>query len=370
MRILFSIYIGTLVALVLFSYGFVDPNFPYRLGGLLPAVVLEHKYLATAVYCVLLISMYFSYLSFMKKAEQKKLSAGTIWKLIGATTAILIPSYPAFSYDIFNYIATARVLFTYHENPYIVMPIELPVEPMLSFMHAANKTALYGISWVVLSGIPQGVSFGSILAAVLAFKVFIALFYLGLCFLIYNVTKKSTYALVFFALNPLVVIETLVSSHNDVVMMGFALFSFYLLTRRLYIGSVTALLFSIGVKFATGFLLPVYGYVFYRQVWGKSVPYKRVYFISALLMLGIFLLSPLREELYSWYFIWPLTFASLCSDRKVLRNGMIALSLGLLLRFAPYIATREWFGITPTIKLMVTPAPLALYLLWNKVLHR
>ena len=77
-------------------------------------------------------------------------------------------------------------------------------------------------------------------------------------------------------------------------------------------------------------------------------------------MFIIFLLSPLREEMYSWYFIWPLTFVALLNAGRLMRIiGFVSLafSLGLLFRFAPFIYTRDWSGITPLVKTLVTFIP-------------
>ena len=69
-----------------------------------------------------------------------------------------------------------------------------------------------------------------------------------------------------------------------------------------------------------------------------------------------FFLSPLREEIYAWYFIWPLSFVAI-SDIRWLTVVSGGFSLGLPLRFAPYLATGSWSGITPLVKKIVTFVP-------------
>ena len=146
----------------------------------------------------------------------------------------MLLSYPAIlSYDIFNYIGTSKVLFIYHENPYLQMPIEFIGDPILMFTRAANKVALYGPLWVFLSGIPYAISFGNYFVSVFVFKIFVSVFYVGIVYLIRKLTN-SYFSILLFAANPLVIIETFVSGHNDVVMMFFALLAFYLLKKATF----------------------------------------------------------------------------------------------------------------------------------------
>src|SRR5260221_3326430 len=114
------------------------------------------------------------------------------------------------SYDIFNYIATAKVLFLYHENPYIIMPIEFLGDPFLLFMHAANKLALYGPFWIIMTGIPFLFSVKNFILSLLLFKLFVASFYFG-TILFFNKLAKNLLSIFVFGLNPLVIIETSVS---------------------------------------------------------------------------------------------------------------------------------------------------------------
>lgn len=294
------------------------------------------------------------------------------WKLIILTASILFFSFPAFSNDIFNYIATAKVTYLYRENPYIVMPIEIANEPMLDFTHAANKIALYGPSWILLTAIPHFAGLGNLILTIFVFKAFIILFYLGLVWLIWQLSGKNTLSLAFFALNPLVVIETLVTAHNDVVMIFFALFSFYLLQRGKNLYSIFSILSSIFIKFATIFLLPIYTYTLFHTWKNNKIDWNKIWLWSAISMYVIFILSPLREEMYSWYFIWPLTFtalllkARLSISYKALLYISLAFSFGLLFRFAPFVYTREWGGITPNVKMLVSfipPLVMLIYLL-------
>ncbi|MDP2649257.1 MAG: hypothetical protein Q8P10_00275 [bacterium] len=357
------LYILLLILFSLFSYVFIDPNLIY-LKDVFTNFAFQQReltaFIYTAVVLLLFLSFYFIY-------KNPNLNFKNIRNLILLTAFILIFSYPAaLSYDIFNYMATAKVTFHYQENPYVIYPIEFSRDPHLLFTRAANKTALYGPFWILLTFIPFSVGFGNFLLTLLSFKLFIALFYLGTVYLIWRLSNKSLNSVIFFALNPLVVIETLVSSHNDIVMVFFALLSFYLVrTKRIF--STLALVGSILIKFATIFLLPVYLlYLF------KKIKTEKIYMYAAVSMFIVFLLSPLREELYPWYAIWFLSFISLAPKKEKLKELLIFFSLGLALRYVPYIWSGSYFGTTPFVRNILMAAPPLLYLstLWLKRIYR
>jgi hypothetical protein len=283
---------------------------------------------------------------------------------------VLVPligifSYPTIlSYDIFNYIATAKVAFKYFENPYIVMPIDMVGDKVLLFTRAANKIALYGPFWVGLTSIPYYLSFDNYLASIILFKTLIAIFFIGTVYLIWRMTKNM-YSVLFFAASPLVLVETFISGHNDVVMMFFALLSINMLKNKKITFALILLLLSILIKYATIFLIPVFIYYFYLKLKNREVSWDKMYFLSFILMMVIFFLSPIREELYPWYAIWPLTFLALVADKKkTLSTLFVVFTFGLMLRYVPFMLIGTYFGPTPFIRIGLTITPVGLYLFY------
>ncbi|KKS23054.1 hypothetical protein A3A55_03170 [Candidatus Roizmanbacteria bacterium RIFCSPLOWO2_01_FULL_40_14] len=362
MRIARVGYFSLLVLLAIFSYGFVDFSLPVSVPFDFNRIMYDSRVSSTIYYVSFVMLLFCGYGYFLWSAHKKKLPVLHVKNILFITTALLLLSYPAFSNDIFNYIATAKVTYLYRENPYIVMPIEFSHEPMLAYLHAANKTALYGPMWILLTIIPHIAGMGSLIQTLVMFKLFITLFYLLTAYLIWSLSNKNILSLIIFALNPLVLIESLVSSHNDMVMMFFALLSFHLLKKRIAIVAFVSLLISIGIKFATIVLIPIFLYVWYRQRSGKKIIWSRIWLSSLLVMTAVFLLSPFREEMYPWYFQWVIVFVSLIPQYTVLLIGMIGLSFGLSFRFAPYVYTRNWGGSVIWLKQLVTGASFILFL--------
>lgn len=353
-KILFLVYMLFLLSFTIFSYLFVEPNIPF-LNKIYSGFYHNNRVFASYIYVLLIIIFFSFYFAFLWLFFKRKISFSFAKMLIILSLVILFFSYPAMlSYDIFNYIATAKITFFYHENPYIVMPIELPNDSLFLFMHASNKLALYGPLWIILTGFPYLLSLGNIFLALLTFKLFIAIFFLGILWLIWELSNREEEPLILFGLNPLVLIETLVSGHNDVVMMFFALLAFYLLKKSKFFFSLLLIISSILIKYATIFILPVYIYVFFRILSNQKILWGEVWKWSAIAMYAIFFLSPIREEIYPWYFIWPFTFVSLINKIDLLLFISLGFSFGLCFRVAPFLYTRSWSGLTPAIKKIFT----------------
>ena len=352
----------------IFSFGFLDPNFPISSNEWVRAlirpltnIVYTQSFVAACIYTMLIVSLFVLYAAVLKKSDV----SGVIkyWKMILVVGGIWVLSYPALSHDVFNYILTAKVVYTHHENPYVVMPIELLGEPNLMFTRAANKVALYGPVWIISTWLPHVASFGNTWIAIYTFKLFVVAAYASICFMIYVFTRDAKRVL-FFAANPLVLIETFVSGHNDTFMMALALFSAFLLGHKRtiyrYMGWAV-MAFSFLTKGATIVLVPVF-------LLFRTFPKEKLFLLASISMFGVFLLTPFREEMYPWYAIWFLTFVSLLPVRKrsYIHGAAFVFSLGLLFRYIPWIATREYGGLAPMIRLIVTWFPLVVYTTWYR----
>lgn len=331
----------------IFSYLFVD-------GGLahtsFTRFYVANRPLAAAMYVGLLSCLWVLYFLVRKRF---------VPAMLGLLVLLFI-SYPAFSYDIFNYIATSRVAFHYGENPYLVMPIEFPNEPVLAYTRAGNKVALYGPTWILLTAVPYFFGQGDRWATIFSMKALVAVFYFGVVWLIYKATKRIE-DVWYFALNPLVLVEVLVSGHNDVVMMFLAIAGLLVAARHRIAGWALWFL-SIWVKGATVVLAPV-------MLLRDPLSVKSLRFAYCLLFI-VFLLSPLREEMYPWYALWLVPFAALLPKDRFIRGFTLALTFGLSFRHVHYIATAEYAGTGPMYRTLVTIIPVVIFLLWYKLRKR
>lgn len=365
MNIIFVLYWVLLAVLGIFSYGFIDLNLHLSTNQLfmnlqrpLSALAYHQRPLATGIFVIFLLSLFAFYLIFLQKTDELFPSWQKLRNVLLVTALLLVLSFPALTYDIFNYIMTAKVAFTYHENPYVVMPIEIPNDPNLAFTRAANKLALYGPVWIALTAVPHYLGMGDIWKTIVAFKLMNAVVYIGFCYFIYRVTKKLT-NVIFFALNPLVLIEILMNGHNDIYMMALALLGLFLWYQKRFVqkaGGIILLAASWFVKGATLVLAPLM--VFRRISFERMLIYAYV-FLAAV----FFIVAPVREELYPWYAVWLIMTASLLplKTHRYIFGFTIVLSFALELRALPYMWMGYYGGPGPALRFLLTVIPVVLY---------
>lgn len=347
-----------LIAFSCFSYIFIDPNLIY-LKSIFTNLYNTERFITSSIYILFLCIFFAFYLYFI---SLKRINAN---KIIVISCLGLLFSYPAMlSYDIFNYMATAKVTFFYGENPYLVMPIEFIGDPMLLYTRAANKFALYGPFWIGITYVPYFLGSSNFLFTLFSFKVIVLPFFMLTCYFLHKISKDIR-VVAFFALNPLVLIETFVSSHNDIVMMSLALMALYFVRQKKIFSSLLFLCLSVLIKFATLFLFPVWLYIVVR----KKYDWKKTWLYSGFAMFIIFLLTPVREEMYPWYSIWFIVFAAL-TDKKLLKEFIIAFSFGLLLRYVPYMYLGTYFGIVPILRIILMALPVFGYFCYIFITRR
>jgi len=311
--------------------------------------------LSTFLYVSIVSLLYVLYGATIKGALRGWLSRTWLWRIILSTTAILVFSYPAFSYDLFNYMFTAKTVLVYHKNPYAVVPLEFSgVDPWLSFLHWTHLPSAYTPLWIFMTLPAYILGFRMFLLTMFNIKLLVGISYIGAVWALERVMetfdpKNARVSVAVFALNPLVIVEGLVSGHNDMVMMALSMVSLLLFVKRKAWFSWIALVLSIAAKLMTVFLLPsvLFG-------WNRKIALFGM-------CLGLLLVMTQREVL-PWYFLWIMPFVALFPD-----NGNIVLvaggvSLGLLLRYAPFIYFGHWDAPVPLLKLWLTTIPIAVSL--------
>jgi hypothetical protein len=373
MNLFFAGYWVLLIILSIFSYGFIDLNLHLSANPVflhlqkpLSAFVYGMRPFATGAFAVLLVGLSVYYLVFLRKAEVLFSSWRKLCGILLTTALVLALSFPALTYDLFNYIATAKVAFTYHENPYVVMPIEIPNDPNLAFTRAANKVALYGPVWITLTAIPHYLGAGDIWRTIVAFKLMNAAVYIGFSYLIYRVTKKLT-NVIFFAANPLVLIEVLMNGHNDIYMMFLALGGLLLWQKERVRKKLCGFLLLVASWFIKGATLIVTPVLFFRKLTLERTLVWAYWLLAAV----FFIATPIREELYPWYAVWLIMIAALLplKSHRRLVEFTVVLSFALELRNLPYMWMGYYGGQGPLLRVVVTVVPVALYLGYLGIMH-
>lgn len=343
-RLIFGGYAAAAVALLLFSYTQTDLNLTLSRAGFVRDVQKAFQYVgyyqrpvAVSLYIGILAVLFLSYVALL--ADLKKSSGGMryVWRIIIVVTVILVFSYPAaFSYDFFNYVFTAKTVLVYRQNPYAVTPLMFAgIDPWTNFMRWTHLSSAYTPLWIALSLVPFALGLGIFTAVLVSTKVMIAGFYLLSCWALGR-QVKSPFALAVFALNPLVILETLVSGHNDIVMIAFVLVALLYLSKHTLLSWVFLAL-SVAAKFMTIVLIPVW-YVTRKPIW----------MLSAMLAgLGLVLI---RREFLPWYWVWIVPFVALCYNQPRLIRFSTVVSLGLALSYAPFLYFGDYSPASQAIK--------------------
>lgn len=344
-----------LVAISFFVYSFtqVDLSLTFSQSSVFQVVQRSLQYvgyfqrpLATGLFLLFLTLFFGFYILFLILAQKKKITRKQMWFLIFAITFVLAFSYNAFSYDLFNYIFDAKIVTHYGQNPYDHKALDYAGDPMLSFMRWTHRTYPYGPVWLGVTIPLSYLGMGYFLVTFFLFKMLIAGCFLGTAYFIEKIVKKlnpgkELIGLTFFALNPLIIVESLVSGHHDIVMMFFAMMAFYFFITKRYVWWGIFFVFSIGIKFATLLLIPLFAFMFFQRKNTKQ-NINLLLGMSILSMAIAVFLSSYRTEIQPWYLVWVLPWVALFVQFKRLLYAAIFFSFCMLLTYVPFLYMGEW----------------------------
>lgn len=116
-----------------------------------------------------------------------------------------------------------------------------------------------------------GVSFGNIDVGLLIFKLVNVLVHLCNCYLIYKISHKKIFTLL-YGLNPFILIEGIACVHNDMFVALFILAALYFLTKKKnLVATIIFLAMATAIKYFTIILLPFVIIYYFRE----ETPLKR-----------------------------------------------------------------------------------------------
>ncbi len=366
-QILLVGYIIASVFLFFYSYTQVDLSLTLSSSGFLQTIQKAFQYigfyarpLSTTLYSLIVVFWFGLYAWSLRLAARGKLTIPDVWKIVGLVTLLLVFSYPAFSYDLFNYVFTAKTVLVYHKNPYEIIPLQFAgIDPLVSIMRWTHLPSAYTPLWIALTLPAYLLGFGKFLLIVWNLKILVAFFYLlavkGVSKVLERVEPKhAVLGTAIFALNPLVIIESLVSAHNDIAMMAMAVWAIVLLLGKKHVTSWVLLSLSVAIKLMTVTLVPIFIGVKHLVDWRRW----------SLIVLGIgFLIVLSRREPLPWYWVWFMPFIAFYPSKRWLVSLAGWYSFALLLRYAPYLYYGNWNAPVPILKWWVTLVPVGISLL-------
>ena len=364
-KLLWSSYLAVIVCLFFYSFTQVNLGFAFSKSQILQQILFSfqnigyfQRHLSTILYLFIIVLLFVFYILFIYLSYKRKISRKYVWGLIALTAIILNFSYSAFSKDVFNYIFDAKILAFYKQNPYFHSALDYPQDSMLTFLEWIQRSYPYGPIWLGLTAPLILLGKGILIPTFFLFKLLNTLFYIGTAFFVEKIAKKisptiAMRSLVFFAFNPLILIESLVSSHNDIAMIFFAIAGLYWLLAKNFKMAIVFIVSSFLIKTPTVALVgPLVLYLFDRI--RKKLGYDNflklcMLFLSFALFYFLYHFLDVNYdmvEMQPWYFVWFIPFISLIRyDKFITLTGLI-LSFILLLKYPLYLVSGEWGGPT------------------------
>ena len=344
------------ILLFLYSFTQVDLSLTLSKESLVRTMQTSFQYvgwylrdLSTYLYIGLITLMTFLFVITVSRVAVYKVTQKTITLSILVIAIILTLSYSAFSYDIFNYIFDAKIITHYQLNPYLNKALDFPNDPMLSFMRSTHRVYPYGPSWLLVTVPFSYIGMNIFIVTFFLFKALSTFSYIATCYLLYVTAKKlgiknPLLAVSLFAFNPLVLIEGLVSAHNEIVMMAIVMLAFYLLISKQKTRSLIAFVFSIGIKYTTVFLAPIFiASIFTKKYLEKERLLPISLFLMTLAVIATSVASGQNKnpEFQPWYLLSLAPFVSLYENRLA-RSTYIAISITVLMSYVPFLWSGEW----------------------------
>lgn len=317
------IWIFLAFSLSIYSYALVDPNFTLidtPLWGVFREGMVYLGYYQRDISFLI----YFSIISFLSVAALliRKKEYQPTKEVVHLVGVAFLLSYPFLSHDFFNYIFDAKIFTFYHQNPYLMRPLDFPHDPILRFMHWTHRTYPYGPTFLPLTIIISFIGGGKFLITYALMKLLFIGAFIATFLRLYKQHKTVAMA---FLTSPLIILEGLVNMHNDFLAVSFLLLSWGVTA---FVPKVGLVLLSGGIKYITlPFALSVVE-TKHRQYLLDAI----FILITGLLGYAIYLNGP-----HVWYLLNFVPFL-------IFFPALLALSIEYvaLLAYTPYILFGGW----------------------------
>lgn len=368
-KLFIGIYIFCAWIFTFFSYIFTDTNLVLTTNSVywtfqqwLWHNLLPKTELITYIYILLTILLFLSFFGILKILKDKEIFFKEIVLLLAITWLPFFLSHNALSHDIYNYIFNAKIVLEYQGNPHASSAGDYSGDLWLRFMHNTHTLSPYGYAWTATTLLPFIFGFGKFILIYFNLKLLVLLSLVTTVYYllkIMDISGEKKWKIFLFALNPLIMLETISSAHNDVLMMQFAVMSYYYLilftqqkkpsfiNRNLFL-AISLLAISVGMKISTVILFPLILIVIILKYFPiKNIKLDKLVFNYFPLICSLIMFVPLfferSEQFYPWYLIWSLAWMPLIKNKYIL-FALLGFSLSSMLRYVPWIDSGFNYG--------------------------
>lgn len=256
-----------------------EPYFQFLYDSQVSRVTQTFLYISILAVLSVLYFMIAKNRKYIFKNEKK------MFLFIAIVAIVFVGVLPFTSSDVFYYLGIGRLDSSYHQNPYyatITNFVEqgenneyLQIDTVLAQGYSnywAGSTVVYGPVWTLICKLVATLSFGNVDLGLLTFKLVNVLVHLCNCYLIYKISHKKIFTLL-YGLNPFVLIEGIACVHNDMFVILFILIALYFLVKKKnLLGSIALLVMATAIKYFAIILLPFIIIYYFR----KEKPLERL----------------------------------------------------------------------------------------------
>jgi hypothetical protein len=319
----YLLYFVAILLFSIYSYSLVDLNltlFNHKLWDTFRSFIIQIGYfnrgLSTTIFFSGILIFYLLYFV-AKKVKPNPIKLALI---IGLVSLI---AYPFLSHDFFNYMFDAKILTFYGKNPYFFKALDFPADHWTRFMHWTHRVYPYGPTFLPITLIPSLLSGGKFIFSLFFFKLTFTFFYLVAVWAVNKIDKNKA---LIIATHPLIIIEGLITPHNDLIAMSLGLIGIYLLFNKSVWSRVLFIISGL-IKYST---LPI------LLISKKNKWLNILAFIGMLVPLGYL---SFFSEIQPWYFLTLFIFLPIFPN--LIKNTEFFL-MGLICSYYPYIMMGGW----------------------------
>jgi hypothetical protein len=294
-------------------------------------LVHNRETVTMAIYALVTILLLVQVYVFLRKVNKKYLVATALIVTLFTTIA-----YPLLSHDIFSYIFYSKILVTYQQNPYSVLPETFrDIDMWLSFVHWTHKTYLYGPISLIYSSIPIILFGGSRLIMIFfGMKLLNGILFLATGVFILKLTRNVNKTMALWFLNPLLLFELLINAHNELLMIFLFIAGAFLIEQKKYVIGWLSVVLSILSKFVSGVYAPA---LLLKGDWREK--YVKVISLAALIYFGL----KFQTDIQAWYYTWLFMAIPFIKLKK--HTWLVIILSGSLLlytKYLPFVRFANW----------------------------
>ncbi len=321
--LLFTLYSLLFTAFTIYSYTQVDLNLTLSSNTTYQSIQSQltnmgyfNRPLSTIIFFLLILSYTFLYFLVLKLNNQFTIKQ--LWILVLGISFLLLFSYPALAHDIFNYMFDARTVIKYGQNPYFTTPLDFSQDEWTRFMRWTHVGSAYPPGWLITTIPFYLLGFGKFTLTLLSFKFLGLISFLASSWLMLKIAGKKAWIL--WSFNPMILIESLSSVHNEITMVAFTLFAFYLAGVKKG-PAYLSLIFAGFIKYTSFLLIPFLNHPIRAAIaaWIGAISFF------------------FAREINPWYILLPVA-VSFMSKNKYLVSLSFASSLLIMYRYYPCVA--------------------------------